>query len=566
MSVDVPRILYSAGVIDEDTLNSLIQAASDNGDSPDRIAVEKGYATEEQVLSALGEYLEIPFEGDLSGYDVPMSFVEKVPLVFSRSNNIVSFNERGGTYYVATASPFNFRSLDDAAAMLGSDIEPVFAPAKEIEDLIARGYQMRSSGLGAVLDEIDGDLQSAVSADLERAEDLLDIANKAPIIKLVSTAISEAIKRRASDIHFHPLEDKMRIRARIDGVLYDLMDSPKSIHDAVISRIKVIGKLDIAERRKPQDGRTTIKYADREIDIRISIIPTQNGERAVLRLLDKTASLRSLEELGLDKHNLDILKSVISVPHGIFFVTGPTGSGKTTTLYASLARLNSPDVNIITIEDPVEYQLRGISQIQVELKKNVSFANGLRAVLRQDPDILMVGEVRDLETAEIAIQSALTGHRVFSTIHTNDAPSAVTRLLDLGVEPFLVASSVIAVMAQRLVRRVCPHCRESYEPSDKELMSLALTRDELPDGLLYRGTGCDECLDTGYQGRVGIFELLRMDDEVRSQVMRKEDSTVIKRDAVDRGLKTLRMDGAEKVKKGLTTVDEVVRVSQMDTI
>jgi len=565
MRIDVAEILRSRGLVDEEGYERLRSLSPSNGKTLDRLAVEEGIVGEEELLSAMGEVLDIPFRPSLENEEVPLAFIEKVPLQFAREHNIAAFGMRGDTFLVATSTPFGFRALDDAAAMLEADVEPVFAPSGQIEDLIARGYQMQSSGLGAVLEEIDSNLIEAVGSDIERAEDLLDIANKAPIIKLVSTAISEAIKRRASDIHFHPLDDKMRIRIRVDGVLYDLMDSPKTIHEAVISRIKVIGKLDIAERRKPQDGRTTIKYANREIDIRISIIPTQNGERAVLRLLDKTAGLYSLEDLGLDKENLETLKRVISVPHGIFFVTGPTGSGKTTTLYAALARLNSPEVNIITIEDPVEYQLRGISQIQVDQKKNVDFAAGLRAVLRQDPDILMVGEVRDLETATIAIQAALTGHRVFSTLHTNDAPSAVTRLLDLGVEPYLVASSVIAVMAQRLVRRICPHCKESYEPDDDTLRYLNLTRDKLPEGVLYRGRGCEECLDTGYMGRIGIFELLVVDDEVRAQVMRKEDANVIKRRAVERGLITLRMDGARKAIAGITTVDEVLRVSQMDT-
>ena len=565
MRIDVPEILCSAGVISAEAKDMLETAIAKNGGSPDTVAVEEGFASEHQVLKSIGDYLEIPFKENLENFEIPMIYVEKVPLAFARSNNIVAFGQRGATFLLATSSPFNFRALDSVAAMLSADVEPVFAPAVVISSLISRGYQMQSSGLGTVLNEMDSEF-IGISSNLERAEDLLDIANKAPIIKLVSTAISEAIKRRASDIHFHPLEDKMRIRARIDGILYDLMDSPKGIHDAVISRIKVIGKLDIAERRKPQDGRTTIKYADREIDIRISIIPTQNGERAVLRLLDKTASLISLEELGMDPDKLEALKKVISVPHGIFFVTGPTGSGKTTTLYASLSRLNSSEVNIITIEDPVEYQLSGVSQIQVELKKNVTFATGLRAVLRQDPDILMVGEVRDFETGTIAIQSALTGHRVFSTLHTNDAPSAITRLLDLGIEPFLIASSVVAIMAQRLVRLICPNCKAPYEPTDRELRSLSLERKDIKDGVLYRGTGCEECLETGYRGRMGLFELLVIDDELRTQVMQKEDANVIKQSAVKRGLVTLRMDGARKVLQGITTIDEIVRVSQMDTI
>lgn len=564
MRIDVAQILLYKGLINKDSFQQLQAYNGSNGKTIDKYAVEEGLVSEENILQAMGEALDIKYQPSLEKFEVPLYFLERVPLAFARANNIAAFGQRGNTFLVATCSPLDFRAIDDVSAMLNADIEPVYSPSVEVANLISRGYQMQSSGLGQVLDEIDSSLLGIVGADIDRAEDLLDIANKAPIIKLVSTSISEAIKRRASDVHFHPIDDKLRIRTRVDGILYDLMDAPKSIQEAVISRIKVIGKLDIAERRKPQDGRTTIKYADREIDVRISIIPTQNGERAVLRLLDKSASLYSLEELGLDSENLTILKRVISVPHGIFFVTGPTGSGKTTTLYASLARLNSSEVNIITIEDPVEYQLKGISQIQVDLKKNVSFAAGLRAVLRQDPDILMVGEVRDLETATIAIQSALTGHRVFSTLHTNDSPSAITRLIDLGIEPFLVASSVIAVMAQRLVRQICPHCKTAYEPEDEKLHSIGLKRSDLINGVLYHGTGCDECLNTGYLGRIGIFELLVVDDLVRAQIMAKEDANVIKQRAVEKGLLTLRMDGARKVVQGMTTIEDVLRVSQMD--
>ena len=566
MRIDVAQILLERGIIGEDALEMLNTNSNGDTRTPDRIAIEEGFASEEQVLEALGETLEIPFCSNLGDYDVPLAFVQKVPLAFARSNVIVAFGMKGDTFLVATASPLDFRALDDVAAMLSADVEPAFSPSEGITALIAKGYQMQSSGLGQVMDEIDSSLIDAATSEVERTEDLLDIANKAPIIRLVSTALSEAIKRRASDVHFHPVDERMRIRIRVDGVLYDLMDSPKTIHEAVISRIKVIGKLDIAERRKPQDGRTTIKFANREIDIRISIIPTQNGERAVLRLLDKTARLYSLEDLGMNEDILISIKKVLQVSHGIFFVTGPTGSGKTTTLYAALQRLNSSDVNIITIEDPVEYQLKGISQIQVDMKKNVTFASGLRAVLRQDPDILMVGEVRDFETGAIAIQSALTGHRVFSTLHTNDSASAITRLLDLGIEQYLVASSVIAIMAQRLIRRICPHCIESYEPDEESLKFLRLGKADLKDGKFFRGKGCEECLETGYMGRIGIFELLVVDDVIRELIMRKEDANVIKQAAVKKGLVTLRMNGAKNVARGITTVDEVLRVSQMDIV
>jgi general secretion pathway protein E len=369
---------------------------------------------------------------------------------------------------------------------------------------------------------------------------------------------------RASDIHIQPYEEKLQIRYRIDGVLHDVLTPPKQVQEAIISRVKVMGRMDIAERRMPQDGRATIRVADAEVDLRISSVPTNYGERIVLRLLDKSARLYALEELGLSDDGQDLMAELIRYSHAIIFVTGPTGSGKTTTLYAVLNRLNSKEKNVITIEDPIEYHLKGISQIQVATKKGLTFAEGLRSLLRQDPDVMMVGEVRDKETATIAIQSALTGHLVFSTLHTNDASGAVTRMLDLGVEPYLVSSTVQAALAQRLVRLICPHCRVSYKPSVEELGEVGLTFDDIPSGLLYKGERCGKCMDTGYLGRTGIFELLLAEDNVRTQIMRREGASFIKKNAVDRGLITLRMDGAKKVAKGLTTVEEVIKVTQMD--
>jgi general secretion pathway protein E len=357
------------------------------------------------------------------------------------------------------------------------------------------------------------------------------------------------------------------VRYRIDGILYDMESPPKKVQEAIISRIKVMGKMDIAERRVPQDGRATIKIGDSEVDVRISTVPTSNGERIVMRLLDLSTNLYEMEELGLDDHNLELLNRYIHYTHGIIFVTGPTGSGKTTTLYASLQKINSSQKNVITIEDPIEYHLDGISQIQVSEKKGLTFASGLRALVRQDPDIMMVGEVRDEETARIATQSALTGHLVFSTLHTNDAAGAVARMLNFGVEPYLVASSVILVVAQRLVRLICPECREWYAPSGQEVRRLAelqLTPDQLDDGKLWRGRGCPNCFQTGYTGRSGIYEILPVDDAVKEQIMGRASSADIKRSGVERGLRTLRMDGALKLVHGETTIEEVLRVTQLD--
>jgi general secretion pathway protein E len=370
---------------------------------------------------------------------------------------------------------------------------------------------------------------------------------------------------RASDVHIQPFEDKLQVRYRIDGILYDMMTPPKKIQDAIISRVKVMGKMDIAERRLPQDGRATIKLGDGEVDIRISSVPTNHGERIVMRLLDKSARLYDLEEIGLDVDHLRVMKRFIDCSHGIILVTGPTGSGKTTTLYGALKKMNSAEYNIMTIEDPIEYHLPGVSQIEVNAKKGLTFANGLRSLVRQDPDIIFIGEIRDLETAQIGVQASLTGHLVFSTLHTNDAAGAVTRLLDLGVEPYLASSSLIGVIAQRLVRIICKSCRTSYTPTPEELADIGLTREQLgPEGLLYKGTGCPNCLNTGYWDRTGIYEILVVDGHVREQVTSRTGSTIIKQDAVRGGMRTLRMDGAAKVRQGLTTVEEVLRVTQMD--
>jgi general secretion pathway protein E len=407
----------------------------------------------------------------------------------------------------------------------------------------------------------------AEAALIDESEDLLATANKAPIIRLVNMVLFQALKMRASDVHFQPFPDRLQVRYRIDGVLYDMEAPPKKVQDAILSRIKVMANMDIAERRLPQDGRASVKLGDSDVDIRISSVPTSSGERIVLRLLDKSARLYSLEEIGFEKDNLEIVERYITYNHGILLVTGPTGSGKSTTLYAALQKVNSTQLNVITLEDPIEYQLEGISQIQINEKKGLTFALGLRHLLRQDPDIMMVGEVRDVETARIAIQAALTGHLVYSTLHTNDAASTVTRLVDIGLEPYLVASSLICVIAQRLVRRLCPECRYEEVATEEDLFdikSIGLTIDQFPGGKICKGRGCPSCYNTGYTDRTGIYEVLPIDEVIKDQVMERVNSTVIKRKSIERGCRTLRMDGARKVLNGITTPAEVLRVTQLD--
>jgi general secretion pathway protein E len=410
----------------------------------------------------------------------------------------------------------------------------------------------------------------------EEPRDLLEAADEAPIIKLVNSLLFEAVKKRASDIHIEPFERDLMIRYRIDGVLYNVLTPPKRLQASIISRIKIMAGLNIAEKRLPQDGRIGIKIAGRDVDIRVSAIPTAHGERLVLRLLDKGNLLLKLSEIGLQPDRLGTLDQLIRLSHGIVLVTGPTGSGKTTTLYAALNTINAPDKNIITIEDPIEYQLRGVGQMQINPKITLTFAAGLRSILRQDPDVIMVGEIRDGETAEIAIHASLTGHLVFSTLHTNDAAGAVTRLLDMGIEPFLVASSVVAIVAQRLVRVLCPACRQAYRPTPAELAKLGIGSfrplpaepgpgpDPATSVMFFKAGGCPECLDTGYRGRIGIYEILVMDDEVRALILAKADANAIKARAVERGMTTLREDGARKVLDGVTTTEEVLRVTAED--
>jgi general secretion pathway protein E len=439
------------------------------------------------------------------------------------------------------------------------------APAREILSAINRVYgQAEDDGASEIIQDLDQDEGEDLLTGLEEevSADLLDETSEAPIIKLVNHILAQAVKGRASDIHIEPYHHELNIRFRLDGVLYNKLSLSRKLHSAVVSRIKIMAKLNIAEKRLPQDGRIEIRIGDRQVDLRVSTIPTAFGERVVMRLLEKGLRLLTLEEIGLPDRLLQDMYRLVTLSHGIVLVTGPTGSGKTTTLYAALNHINSPDKNILTIEDPIEYQLDGIGQMQVSSKIDLTFARGLRAMVRQDPDVILVGEIRDLETAEIAIQAALTGHLVFSTLHTNDAASAVTRLIDMGIEPFLVSSSVQAIIAQRLVRKICPECRRSYEPTREQLDEWGLG--SLPEKTtLYKAGGCPACLETGYKGRTGIYEFLHLDEALASLILQTSDANQIRTAAVARGMKTLRQCGMELVARGETTVSEILRVTQV---
>ncbi len=561
------EILLKQSLITQEQLDEALEVQREKTSPLGQVLVRLGHIKERDLLKGLGKQLGIPFVPHLKNVEIDRELITKIPIHFAKKYEVLPIRKRDGLIEVAVADPLNIFPMDDIRLLLGGNVVPVLATSATIMDGINRIYERDSDTAQQIMEDIDEDLSlDALSHELEEPADLLDASDEAPIIRLVNSMLYQAVRQKASDVHVEPFERELVVRYRIDGILYNVLGLPKRIQPSITSRIKVMGGLNIAEKRLPQDGRIRIKIAGRDVDIRASVIPTSHGERIVMRLLDKTSTLLKLEDIGFSGGKLETFARLIHSPHGIILLTGPTGSGKTTTLYAALTRINSPDKNIITVEDPVEYQIKGIGQIQVNPKINLTFANGLRSIVRQDPDVIMVGEIRDLETAEIAIQASLTGHLVFSTLHTNDSAGAITRLIDMGIESFLVSSSVLAIMAQRLVRVVCPNCREAYIPSDEELRGLGIQRDDLRQNKLYRPVGCSTCMDTGYSGRTGIFELLVVNEEIRSLIMRRSDSNAIKKAAMKKGMLTLRQDGLHKVINHITTTEEMVRVTQEDVL
>ena len=525
--------------------------------------------SEDDIAELVAEDLDLPFVRTIDVEAIDAELSAALPVSFCRSQLILPLWRRDGCAQIGVTDPLDLGPLDALRLLIDGPIEPVVVPEQALVDAINKVFDRRAAA-GQVMDDIAD--EQVVSGDTNIDEidiDIIDTDDEAPIIRLVNAILNQAVKERASDIHIEPFERHIAVRFRVDGVLYEIIQPPRRFHASISSRIKVMAGLDIAEKRIPQDGRIKIKVAGKDIDIRLSTVPTSHGERIVMRLLDKTQVLKDLGHIGMGATVLDRVNDLITRAYGIILVTGPTGSGKTTTLYASLAKINSPTRNIITVEDPVEYQLTGIGQIQVNNKVGLTFSAGLRSILRQDPDVVMIGEIRDGETAEIAIQASLTGHLVFSTLHTNDAAGAVSRLVDMGVEPFLVASSLIGMMAQRLVRTLCPHCREQVVPTEVELEKLGYSRERfLADtpGYVYQPVGCQECLDTGFLGRTGIYELLSVDDAVRQLIMEGVDSNSLKKHAIRNGMLTLRDDGARKVMLGQTAISEVLRVTQDDLL
>ncbi len=528
------------------------------GERLGEVLVALGAVAREDVLRALAKQQDLVF---LSREELPsaLPLIKNLSAKYLRQYAVCPVSVESGLLTVATADPLNAVIADDFRQSTGLDVKIVVSSAEAITEAIDRTY----GGAGTPLQRIvEGIGEEGAPEGDEDINHLRDMAFEAPVVRLVNLLVENAIDAEASDIHIEPFEDALRIRYRIDGILFEQEAPPRRLQAAVTSRVKLMAEMNIAERRLPQDGRIRVTLRGRRVDIRVSTIPTVHGESIVMRLLDRSSVFLPLEKLGFGAETLRGFGALIKRPHGIFLVTGPTGSGKTTTLYAALDKINSPDRKIITVEDPVEYQLHGVNQIPVKPKIGLTFATGLRHIVRQDPDVILIGEIRDLETAEIAIQAALTGHLVFSTLHTNDAPAAITRLQDMGVEPYLVASVLEGVLAQRLVRRICQACRVPDTPNPADLEALGI--DGARGARLFRGRGCDECRSTGYRGRTGIYELFPITEEVRSLILRRAPSREIRRQAVEAGMATLRLDGWAKACTGVTTVEEVLRVTQED--
>ncbi len=557
----IGEILKKICSLSEETIAEALKIQEERGDSIGEILIQNGAIREADLLKAFGIQFGLPLWSTISTEDMDTSFTQEIPIQFLKKHRMVPVAIPGGVY-IAVNDPMLFQPLDDLRLILGRDGgETVLAPRSAILSAINFAYDMSRDSAEQVIQDMREEDRDLIISAVEETGDLLDDTSDAPIIKLVNLMLSQAVKGRASDIHIEPYQNRIKIRYRVDGILYDMISPPKHIQSTLISRIKIMAKLNIAEKRLPQDGRIEIRIGDKNVDIRVSTIPTAFGERVVLRLLDKSNVLLRLSDLGMSEEGLKVFNELIGSAYGIILVTGPTGSGKTTTLYAALSIINNSDINIITIEDPIEYQIEGIGQIQVNPKIDLTFANGLRSIVRQDPDVILVGEIRDLETAEIAIQAALTGHLVFSTLHTNDSASAVTRLIDMGIEPFLVTSSVISILAQRLVRTVCNECKAAYTPDEESLQNIGITSEMFAGKKIYEGKGCQGCLNTGYRGRTGIFEQIILDDPIKNLILKTSDSNAIKRKAVEQGMTTLRQDGASKVLNGITTVEEVHRVT-----
>jgi type II secretion system protein E len=562
----IGQMLVDAGVVSPAQLDAGLKEQEKSGDFICATLVKMGFAPEEKIFTVLSRQLAIPYIR-LKNKDIDPALIQKVPAKFASHYKIMPIESRDNSLIVAMSDPLDVRTLDDISLFLEVEAKSVLASEDEIKEAIRKYYGVGAETLDRIIS--DKSYQRAAGEEAEKIQDLEALAQDASIVKLVNQVMSEAIKDRATDIHLEPFQDELRTRFRIDGVLYtvNMPETIKYFHPAIVSRIKIMAHLNIAERRLPQDGRIKVKVGSDELDLRVSILPNAFGEAVHIRILN-SHSFFELERLGMQADDMKIIEEAIKKPHGIIFVTGPTGSGKSTTLYASLGRINSQEVKIITVEDPIEYQMRGVNQMQVNPKIGFTFASGLRHILRHDPDIIMVGEVRDFETAEIAIRASLTGHLVFSTLHTNDAAGAVTRLLDMGIESFLVSSSLECLIAQRLVRLICPQCRKPVSEDTKKIIMEQMKGlpADVQQTQFFEGKGCEACRFTGYSGRTGIYEILRVTESVRKLILERASSQQIKQKAAAEGMRTLRADGLRKVLQGITTITEVMRVTQLEEL
>ncbi|MDI6755718.1 MAG: type II secretion system ATPase GspE [Thermodesulfobacteriota bacterium] len=539
------------------------------GETPENFSIAEhlikpGLINAEGFRAAVKEFFGAPFA---SADDYPREPVlfDQLSVLFMKESKFLPGKIENNILTVIMSNPFDFYTLEGIRLATNHEINVLVGAEEEVLKAIERTYGAGTTSMEKIIEDIDG-IPEYQAEDEENVDHLRDLASEGPVIRLVNLIITRAIEKRASDIHFEPFEENFRVRYRIDGVLHDAESPPKRLQSAIISRIKIMAKLNIAERRLPQDGRIMLRVKGKEIDFRVSSVPTIHGESVVLRILDKSSIVMDVEQLGFQADTLREIQEIVKNPHGIILVTGPTGSGKTTTLYCALQKINSPGKKIITVEDPVEYQLKGINQIQVKPSIGLTFANALRSIVRQDPDVILIGEIRDAETAEIAIHSALTGHLVLSTLHTNDAPSAVTRLIDMGMEDYLLSSTIIGILAQRLVRISCRHCRVPFSPDREILKEMKLEESTLTDWPIHEVKGCEKCNYSGYWGRTGIFEFLKINEEIQKLILEKRDANIIKETARLTGMRTLREDGWLKVKQGITTVSEVLRVTQEEII
>jgi len=567
MSVRLGELLTKASLISQDQLKEALRVQKETGGKLGETLIKLGFVTEEDITECLSQQFGVP-SINLSHFEIDGSVIKLIPADVARKYNILPVNKTGATITIAMADPTNVFAMDDIKFMTGYNVEPVVASELGIKAAIDNYYGTASS---LELKKVMEDLQQSENADLEVLEDeeeldveaLAEGAEEAPVVKLCNLILTDAIKRGASDIHIEPYEKEYRVRFRIDGILYEIMNPPLKLRDSITSRMKILAKLDISEKRLPQDGRIKLKMKlnekNKELDFRVSVLPTLFGEKIVMRLLDKDNLRLDMTKLGFEAESLVKFEEAIFKPWGMVLVTGPTGSGKTNTLYSALSKVNSPEVNIMTAEDPVEFNLPGINQVQMKESIGLNFAATLRSFLRQDPNIILVGEIRDFETAEIAIKAALTGHLVLSTLHTNDAPSTINRLMNMGIEPFLVATSVQLIAAQRLARRICGNCKEEQDIQPQALINIGFKKEEIGTFKVYKGRGCDKCNNTGYKGRVGLIEVMQIDDDLRDMILSGGTAIDIKKKAAENGMISLRRSGLIKIKEGITTIEEVVR-------